>query len=38
MLEAIRLGFDMSQKNKPGGDSAGNIFKETMNFLKPFYD
>ncbi len=38
MLEAIRLGFDMSQKNKPGWDSPGNIFKETMNVLKPFYD
>ena len=38
MLEAIRLGFDMSQKNKPEGNSAGTIFRETMNFLKPFYD
>ena len=38
MLEAIRLGFEMSQKKKPEGTSTGNIFKETMNFLKPFYD
>jgi len=38
MLEAIRLGFEMSQKKNPEVGSAGNIFKETMNFLKPFYD
>ncbi len=37
MLEAIRLGFDMSKKNNPDGSSS-NMFKEVMQFIQPFYN
>lgn len=38
MIEAIRLGFEMSMKSRPQDTSPGTVFKETMTLLKPFYD
>lgn len=38
IVDAIRLGFEMSTKNRPQGSSPGNVIKETMTLLKPFYD
>ncbi len=37
IVESIRLGIDLAQKNQPQGTSE-SIFKETAAFLKPLYE